>query len=419
MSLRTRLRKALVLRPSSVYNRTLLRLKLAPENNYEMRQCVFSQKKVATLAALAKGVDFSPKGSVDAPLLRLIDHFNAHPDYFTTSSCSGRVSIFSCQRQTGPLGAVFKASAGAQDATVPSKSGEGGWLYVSHDPLPPDTLANMIFDKAQPADSTLYPLPPSGAVELRFEPVVLHIQARTLAAANALLTLGLQCGLRNSGLTPSSNALRHTKPPKEYKPKEKKKKTKQGADADAAVDADDAADAATAATEDRTAGVTATATSTTQDDATPEAKPQPATFQRPPPRQRGPSDDDGPWGVALRGTAQLAAPFAFNGALVVTEAFGPVADSEIAARFVANGDVINRLERAVARGLPLPKPEATVAVAAASGGAARGPGGKRASDVLRLRDADELSLEEALAAGLLGGGGPEKEWVEDPSEGAH
>ena len=38
--------------------------------------------------------DKSPKGGLDAPIVPLIHAINRHPDYVTTSSCSGRIALF-------------------------------------------------------------------------------------------------------------------------------------------------------------------------------------------------------------------------------------------------------------------------------------------------------------------------------------
>lgn len=40
------------------------------------------------------GVDFSRKGSIDEAILDLVAFINIQPDYFTTSSCSGRIILF-------------------------------------------------------------------------------------------------------------------------------------------------------------------------------------------------------------------------------------------------------------------------------------------------------------------------------------
>ena len=43
--------------------------------------------------------DLSRKGSVDQPIIGLVDHINALDQYYTTSSCSGRIIVFTEVRQ--------------------------------------------------------------------------------------------------------------------------------------------------------------------------------------------------------------------------------------------------------------------------------------------------------------------------------
>lgn len=40
-------------------------------------------------------VDISKKGSVDAPIVHLVQYINDQENYYTTSSCSGRILVFS------------------------------------------------------------------------------------------------------------------------------------------------------------------------------------------------------------------------------------------------------------------------------------------------------------------------------------
>lgn len=47
-----------------------------------------AQKKVAF-----SGQDLSRKGSVDEPIVELVDFINSLDNYFTTSSCSGRIVV--------------------------------------------------------------------------------------------------------------------------------------------------------------------------------------------------------------------------------------------------------------------------------------------------------------------------------------
>lgn len=51
-------------------------------------------------------VDLSRKGSVDGPIRDLVEYINGKDSFYTTSSCSGRVTVFSEVRKfvklTGP-----------------------------------------------------------------------------------------------------------------------------------------------------------------------------------------------------------------------------------------------------------------------------------------------------------------------------
>lgn len=51
---------------------------------------VFDKQKAQSL----EGIDHSKKGSFDAPIHDLIVLINTNNDFFTTSSCSGRILIF-------------------------------------------------------------------------------------------------------------------------------------------------------------------------------------------------------------------------------------------------------------------------------------------------------------------------------------
>lgn len=98
---------------------------------------LFKTHKSRILAEIESPIpDASPKGSIDVQILPLINRLNQHDRIFTTSSCSGRVSVFfeglkKIATTTGktPVGdAVGNAGIGGK--------GEGGkWLFVSHDPV--------------------------------------------------------------------------------------------------------------------------------------------------------------------------------------------------------------------------------------------------------------------------------------------
>ena len=49
----------------------------------------FDSSKLDLLNNLANGMDYSPKGSIDLPIVDLVNFINKNENYVTTSSCSG------------------------------------------------------------------------------------------------------------------------------------------------------------------------------------------------------------------------------------------------------------------------------------------------------------------------------------------
>ncbi len=110
-------------------------------------------------------IDKSRKRDIDEKIRLLIDNINSKPDYFTTSSCSGRVYLW----------------------TGSKKKNEVKWLKVSH-----DFISESFFELNQPSQHN----PPekglennafSGLVWLRVEPLIMHVACRNMIAANRLL----------------------------------------------------------------------------------------------------------------------------------------------------------------------------------------------------------------------------------------
>ncbi len=99
---------------------------------------------------LAKS-DKSRKSSIDERILSLVESINSQDDYYTTSSCSGRVYFW---RGSG-------------------KKNEMEWLKVSH-----DLIDNDFFDLNES-----FP----GLVWLRLEPFILHVCCQNLECASVLL----------------------------------------------------------------------------------------------------------------------------------------------------------------------------------------------------------------------------------------
>ncbi|KAJ6262108.1 tRNA wybutosine-synthesizing protein [Drechslerella dactyloides] len=181
--------------------------------NLEKQRQEFRAKKTKILSDLASGQpDASPKGSVDTHILPLIDLLNQHDEIVTTSSCSGRISVFLEGRK--------EASGALQDqegeeeldnvAAIGGKGGGGKWLLVTHDPLSDNldaddsTFLEFIFGgiPSQPGPERL---PAQSSKEIRyihfkFEPMILHVLTADLEIANGLLISATASSFRESGI---------------------------------------------------------------------------------------------------------------------------------------------------------------------------------------------------------------------------
>ena len=115
--------------------------------------------------------DLSRKGSVDAPIVDYLQALNAHPDYVSLSSCSGRIIIF-----------------------ISSDNLKKGctWILVKHEAVSvdDDAWSKILEHRGQ-----------KGICTLKFEPFILHVQCRHMEAAKKLMTLASEVGFRNSGFT--------------------------------------------------------------------------------------------------------------------------------------------------------------------------------------------------------------------------
>lgn len=142
--------------------------------------------------------DLSPIGAIDPGIRQLVHQINALDGFVTTSSCAGRIAVYS-EVQRGP-GTIDTAAPEELAASIqvtsegPSKSGKGGgeWLYVSHEPVKKlgkssdGELATML---GFSADNILGPAArsasPGGLVRFKFEPFVSE-PAQSKVAARAL-----------------------------------------------------------------------------------------------------------------------------------------------------------------------------------------------------------------------------------------
>lgn len=148
----------------------------------------FVNKKAKILADLSTPatsyVDASPKGSIDIGIADLINAINELPEYVTTSSCAGRISVFvEGKKRTANSENEGEGSPGGERETRAGTGGKGGggkWLYVSHDPLlihDGQDLAGLL-GMARRNEEKEIVLEEQRLVRFKFEPMVSHFHFR-------------------------------------------------------------------------------------------------------------------------------------------------------------------------------------------------------------------------------------------------
>ena len=174
------------------------------------RNTAFTAKKRKILDALHPPadrdyIDKSPKGSVDAQIVDLIDEINAYDGLVTTSSCAGRVSVFLEGRKKG--GGIREGDEDRDEEQgkfkdVPGGKGLGGrWLFVNHEPLGSVEGRNLMeLFGLVPSPPTLSPAGTPLLVKFAFEPLILHVLCASLRHAQPLLAAAINAGFRESGV---------------------------------------------------------------------------------------------------------------------------------------------------------------------------------------------------------------------------
>jgi tRNA wybutosine-synthesizing protein 3 len=156
----------------------------------------FINKKAKILADLSTPVtsyvDASPKGSIDIGIVDLINAINELPEYVTTSSCAGRISVFvegkkgteKSENEEGRADGIERGSSQSGEretrAGTGGKGGGGKWLYVSHDPLlirDGQDLVDLL-GMARKIEEKEITLKEQRLVRFKFEPMVSHFYFR-------------------------------------------------------------------------------------------------------------------------------------------------------------------------------------------------------------------------------------------------
>ena len=117
--------------------------------------------------------DFSKKGSVDSKIKALVGRINSKKEYYTTSSCSGRIIIL------------------AEGKTRKDVK----WIFVSH--------SNAKLSEIKKAIRKI----PKKTIWLKFEPMILHACCDSLDSAQRIVNLAKQSGFKHSGIMSSGKRI--------------------------------------------------------------------------------------------------------------------------------------------------------------------------------------------------------------------
>ena len=125
-------------------------------DNFEKEKKDFLKKK-----------DKSKKGTIDEGIKPLIDFINSLDNYYTTSSCSGRITL------------LVKKSDKKQDVS---------WLLHSHSKIKFNQIKNTLKDIPE------YP------VWFKQEPAIFHVCCRTMEDAQNLVDIARFSGFKRTGI---------------------------------------------------------------------------------------------------------------------------------------------------------------------------------------------------------------------------
>lgn len=127
----------------------------------------FDRSKASTIKKLYVE-DKSKKGTTDEDAKPIIEALNKSKNYYTTSSCSGRISLFREAKS--------------------KKKHESDWLFVKHGEVTKKEILEAL--KEIPEDTLWF----------RQESPIFHIACRDINSANDLLNLCRSIGFKHSGI---------------------------------------------------------------------------------------------------------------------------------------------------------------------------------------------------------------------------
>jgi tRNA wybutosine-synthesizing protein 3 len=111
-------------------------------------------------------IDKSQKGAIDKDIQELIDLINSKEDYYTTSSCSGRIVV------------IEMPESGRKD--------EAKWLLVKHGPVTAEEIKEAVKSEED--------------VWLKQEGMILHVCCKNIEAAEKLVNIAKNSGFKRTGM---------------------------------------------------------------------------------------------------------------------------------------------------------------------------------------------------------------------------
>ena len=114
--------------------------------------------------------DKSKKGSIDIKIKRLVDKINSLPDFYTTSSCSGRILLL--------------------DIPSSNKKNEVEYLFCSHKKIKYNEIKKILKLKKELKNDVWF----------KVQPVIIHVACNDIKNTKKILNIARDIGFRRSGI---------------------------------------------------------------------------------------------------------------------------------------------------------------------------------------------------------------------------
>ena len=114
--------------------------------------------------------DKSKKGSIDIKIKRLVDKINSLPDFYTTSSCSGRILLL--------------------DIPYSNKKNEVEYLFCSHKKIKYNEIKKILKLKKELKNDVWF----------KVQPVIIHVACNDIKNTKKILNIARDIGFRRSGI---------------------------------------------------------------------------------------------------------------------------------------------------------------------------------------------------------------------------